>query len=145
MIRSRLRQPRTLFKATGLIALLSTHAVHAHTACLDENRPVALIGRLSERRLDARTLRDLPAVSRGPFYILDLDRPICFNGGFSESVLKDIGSVHVFSLQHAKIRLLHENTDRHVRIDFVSLFEGHTAHHRRNVVGQVETVTPVKN
>jgi hypothetical protein len=118
---------------------------HAQTACLDEDRPATLVGRLSERRLDSATLRDLPAVSKDPFYILGLDQPICFNGSFSGAVLPKIRSVHVFALDKAKTRLLHRSDGRHVSINFVNLFEGHTAHHRRDVVGQADSVTLAKN
>jgi hypothetical protein len=136
---------RRLSAAAFLFAPLAPGMAHAQTACLDEDGPATLAGRLSERRPDSATLRELPAVSKDPFYILDLDQPICLNGSFSEAVLPKIRSVHVFSLETAKTRVLHRNEGRHVSINFVNLFEGHTAHHRRDVVGQVDTVTPAKN
>ena len=103
---------------------------------------MALCGIVQERRLKAKSLREFPAVSRGPFYVLDLDQRV-FNGSFSEAVLPDVRSVHVFSLVKSKVQLLRRYDNRRVSVRFISLFEGHTAHHMRPVVGAVESVTPL--
>ena len=129
--------------AASLGLVLAQAAAQAQPACLDDGSPATLSGTLRERRLDAATLRQFPAVSRGPFHVLDLDRAICFNGSFSETVLKDVRSIHVFSLDRAKLQLLKKHHDRHVSVRFVSLFEGHTAHHMRPVVGQAESLVPL--
>ena len=128
--------------AASLGLVLAQAAAQAQPTCLDDGSPATLSGMLRERRLDAASLRQFPAVSRGPFYVLDLDQAICFNGSFSETVLKDVRSIHVFSFDRAKLRLLKKNDNRHVSVRFVSLFEEHTAHHRRPVVGQVESLAP---
>ena len=127
--------------AALLVALLAAGVPHAQDACLSEDAPATLVGRLSARRLDAATMRQFPGVSRDPFYVLDLDEPICFKGGFSESVLRDVRSVHVFSLDKDKTGLLRRNDGRRVSIAFKNLFEEHTAHHRRPVVGEVDALT----
>ena len=133
-----------LFAAACLgLFLAGATAAETRPDCLDEDRPVTLSGIVQERRLDAKSLREFPAVSRGPFYVLDLDRPVCFNGSFSEAVLADVRSVHVFSLDKSKVQLLRRYDSRRVSVRFINLFEGHTAHHMRPVVGAVESVTPL--
>ena len=127
--------------ALGL--LLASAAAQAGTDCLDDDKPATLAGTIRQDRPDPATLEGLPAVSRGPFYVLDLDRPICFKGSFSDAVLKDVRSIHVYSLDKAKRQLLKKHDNRHVSVRFVSLFEGHTAHHMRPVVGQVESIAPL--
>ncbi|HEX8164490.1 MAG TPA: hypothetical protein VF601_01735 [Beijerinckiaceae bacterium] len=131
------------FLAASFGLVLAQAAAQAQPACLDDGSPATLSGTLRERRLDAASLRQFPAVSRGPFYILDLDRPICFNGSFSGTVLKDVRSIHVFSLEKAKLQLLRRYDSRRVSVRFVSLFEEHTAHHMRPVVGQAESLVPL--
>src|SRR5829696_9829410 len=87
--------PGARLSAAACVGLFLAGAAAAETRpdCLDEDRPVTLSGIVQERRLDASSLREFPAVSRGPFYVLDLDRPVCFNGSFSEAVLPDVRSV----------------------------------------------------
>jgi hypothetical protein len=142
-IRGTLRRgARPLLASLGLI-LAQAAAAQGQPACLGEDAPATLSGKLQARTIDAAYLRDFPAVSKGPFYVLDLDRPICFKGSFSDAVLKDVRSIHVYSLDKAKRQLLKKHDNRHVSVRFVSLFEGHTAHHMRPVVGQVESIAPL--
>jgi hypothetical protein len=126
-----------------ILAGAAAAAAETRPDCLDENRPVTLSGIVRERRLDAKSLREFPAVSRAPFHVLELDRPVCFNGSFSEAVLADVRSVHVFSLDKSKVQLLRRYDNRRVSVRFINLFEGDTAHHMRPVVGAVESVTPL--
>jgi len=125
--------PGARLSAAACVGLFLAGAAAAETRpdCLDEDRPVTLSGIVQERRLDAKSLREFPAVSRGPFYVLDLDRAVCFNGSFSEAVLPDVRSVHVYSLDKSKVQLLRRYDNKRVSVRFISLFEGHTAHHMR--------------
>jgi hypothetical protein len=132
---------------TAVFALLSNEAL-AEEACFKEDAlsAIALTGKLEERQLTASSLREFPAVSRGPFYILDLDRPICLEGAFSGSTLKEMRSVHITSVDKEVIRQFRATRGKRVSIRFLNLFEEHTAHHRRPIVGIVDSVTrlPVK-
>jgi hypothetical protein len=81
---------------------------------------------------------------RGPFYTLELDKPICLNGAFSGTAVRDIRSVHVYSKNPAKLALLKKHRGKRVSVRFADVFEEHTAHHLRPMVGNIETVTPLR-
>jgi hypothetical protein len=134
---------RTRLIVTAVFALLSNGALAEH-ACFKEDAlsAIALTGKLEERQLDKSFLREFPAVSRA-FYILELDRAICMDGSFSGTTLKNMRSVHITSMDKEVIPQFRASRGRHVSVRFRSLFEEHTAHHRRPIVGIVESVTPV--
>ena len=133
---------RALMTAVAM-TVLSTSGAWAETACLEDNEPppVPLIGKLTERILASSPS---PAVPKGPFYTLELDQPVCLDGSFSESVVKNIRSVHVYSKDPQKLALLKKHRGKRVSVQFVSVFEEHTAHHRRPMVGEIDTITPFR-
>jgi hypothetical protein len=134
-----------VFKCVAFVtAMLSSGSSWGQTTCLDDNGqppPVALTGTLKERRLVSSPS---PAVPRGPFYTLELDKPTCLHGAFSETVVRDIRSVHVYSQDAKTQAVLKRHRGKRVSVRFADVFEEHTAHHRRPMVGTVETVTPLR-
>ena len=128
---------------TAVITVLSTSGAWAETACLEDGKPppIPLIGNLTERILASSSF---PAVPKGPFYTLELDQPVCLNGSFSESVVKNIRSVHVYSKDPQRLALLKKHRSKRVSVQFVSVFEEHTAHHRRPMVGEINTITRLR-
>jgi len=121
--------------------LLMSASAWAETGCLNDDGkppPMALTGKLQTVRI---VRSPFPAVSKDPFYVLDLDKPVCLNGDFSKTVIKNIRSVHVYSNDAKKIAMLKQRRGKHVSIQFASVFEEFTAHHHRPMVGEIETVT----
>lgn len=134
---------RSIQAFTAAALALLSGAACAETACLEDDKapPVPLTGKLVERTLVSSPF---PAVPKGTFYTLELDKSVCLNGSFSQSVRKEIRSVHVYSMDQKKFALLKKYRGKRVSAQFVSVFEEHTAHHLRPMIGDIATITPLR-
>jgi hypothetical protein len=113
----------------------------AQSGCFNDGgkAPRPLVGRLSER--SSTSYKQLaPAVSER-FYILDLDKPTCLTRA-DGSTIANIRSVHVYAKEEQGAGLLRQHRNKRVTVRLINVFEEHTAHHRRPMVGEIETVMP---
>ncbi len=129
----------------ALLALVITVPSTARAMdCLEDNgQPPAspLVGTL-------RLVRTLPPFAyqaqKTPFWTLELDEPVCLKGAVSGEVRAGIRSVQVFATDPRREALLKRHRNRRVSIALASVFEEHTAYHRRPMVGAVEQVAPAR-
>ncbi len=84
-----------------------------------------------------------PAVAK-TFYAPDLSKPVCLNRAMSDKPRTGIRSVHVYATDDRREALLKRYRGQRVSVEFASVSEEVTAHHRRPMVGSVERISPAR-
>ncbi len=134
--------PRFTRAATAALALLAaggTPWAGPGDCFREDGKPPerALTGMLRQVQVRAR---ELPAIDGGWFYVLDLPAPVCLEG--AGGTRRGLRSVHVFAPDEEGMAGLRRHAGRRVTVAFKTVFEEHTAHHLRPMVGEVARVGP---
>lgn len=126
-------------KILALAAAALLFAGQSAFACYEDGDAPILTGRLISMQPAMASASGASSATE-PYYVLELDAPVCIKGEYSNRIARDIRSVHVFAVERAKEADLKRNAGKRVSVAFMTVFEEYNSLHRRPMVGSIRTI-----